>query len=637
MKRVWLALGIAGALLALGLGAFIAFFPKDAAIAALERQIETTTGRSVTIEGEVGLTIFPALGLSAERVALSNPSGFPQGDFIAGRNAAFAVSVLPLLRGAIEVKRLTLDDALIDLRATAEGAANWTFPAAQAESQQQNELKALRLENVRLRNGRVRFTGDSGEPIELTAIDAGVTLDSLDEPARIAAAFDYRGQRIDLTAEIAAPRAALNQGETPITLQARAPVIAASLTGAVDTAAGAVSGQIDARGDSLRALMAWMGAPLPEGDQFGPFSIAGALTAADGAAAIAGGTYRLDAIAATGDVGLRSAAQDRLTATGALRIAALDLNPYLPAPTQANAGAEGGVSVGTAWSAAPLDLAGLRAIDADFALDLGALTFQRMRFSDAQLRLQIAAGALDATLSRVSFYGGGGTARLRVDARNATPAVAIDLDAQNIQALPLLTAAIGFDKIEGRGRLRAALAGQGASQAAIMRSLDGTMAFTFNDGAWRGVNLARVARMVQAALSGSEVGPDSATDFAEFAATFAVTNGAAQTTDLRMLNPFVRLEGQGAIDIGAQTIDMKITPRAVRSAQGQGGALDAAGLGVPFRISGPWTQPRYRPELGDLVRDRARSAIQDRLGGALGQRTGEQARPNPLGDLLQRR
>jgi AsmA protein len=296
---------------------------------------------------------------------------------------------------------------------------------------------------------------------------------------------------------------------------------------------------------------------------------------------------------------------------GALSAGVVDMNPYLPAPAQADAAR--GVEVDAAWPTTPLDLSGLRALDANLALTLEGLKFQRMSFSNVALALRVANGAADARLTRIALYEGASTARLIADGSGQVPRIAFELDAQNIQAETLLRDAVGFDKIVGRGRLRASMVGQGASQATLMRSFDGNASFSFNDGQWKGVNLAQVARTVQQALTGQAAGATSATDFAELSATFAVADGVAATSDLKLLNPFVRLEGQGLIDIGAQSIDMRIAPRAVRSIQGQGGDAATAGLGIPFRVSGPWAHVRFAPDLGNAVQNELRTRAQDIL------------------------
>jgi AsmA protein len=239
------------------------------------------------------------------------------------------------------------------------------------------------------------------------------------------------------------------------------------------------------------------------------------------------------------------------------------------------------------------------------------------------MALRIANGAADARLTRLSLYEGSATARLIADGSGTTPRIAVELNAENIQAEPLLQAAIGFDKIAGRGRLTASLVGSGASQAAIMRSLSGNAAFNFNDGIWKGVNLAQMARVVQSLRTGQTAGQGAGTDFAEMSASFAIADGVAATDNVRLLNPFVRLEGQGLINIGAQTIDMRLAPRAVRSAEGQGGDAGVAGLGIPFRISGPWTNVSFRPAVEEIVQNQLRDILTNQEQGSPLSRLGE--------------
>jgi AsmA protein len=328
--------------------------------------------------------------------------------------------------------------------------------------------------------------------------------------------------------------------------------------------------------------------------------------------------------------------------SGALSIPALDVNPYMPAPPAATPAQASGVNTTAAWDAKPMDLAGLRAIDADLNLGVGDLRFQKMQFTQGQLRLKLTNGVVDAALSRVSLYGGAGTARLVVDASGATPAIRSEMDVRDVQALPLLTAAIGFDKIEGRGRLVAKLAGSGRSQADIMRALDGTLTFAFNDGAWRGVNLAQVARQVQAVLAGETVGSAAKTDFAEFAADFTVANGVGTTQNLRLLNPFVRLDGKGDLDIGGQALDIRLSPRAVRSIEGQGGDALARGIGVPFRATGPWTGVKFRVDreaVGNAVVNEALGgrSVGEALGGLVNRATKQKDETSPLDRLIPRK
>ncbi|UPT62385.1 MAG: AsmA family protein [Hyphomonadaceae bacterium JAD_PAG50586_4] len=607
LKTIGIAIGALLGVLVLAVVLFFVFFPKDLAAAEAERRIEEATGRELTLGDDIQMTFWPALGFSVNDASLSNPEGFSSDEaFLAANRIVFAVKVMPLLRGAIEVKELIFEGAEVRLRAEEDGGANnWTFPT-ENNSEEETTLEDLRLDDVRMSDSMISFQGAEGEPLVLQDVDASLALQSLDLPAQLQAAFDYRNQRVNLDSTIGLPRAVLEQGETPLSAAVRAAPLQANFEGLFNSATGALTGGMDASGNSLRALMAWMGTPMAAGGGFGPFNVEGQMVHEGQQTALTDATLRLDDINANGSLTLITQESGRLRVNGALSSANVDLNNYLAAPAQAG---QDGVEVDTAWSTAPLDLSGLRALDADLQLNLGALRFQRMSFTDVALALRVANGAADARLTRISMYDGGGTARLIADGSGSTPRIAFEIDAQNIQAETLLRDAIGFDKIVGRGRLRASLVGTGASQAALMRNLSGAASFNFNDGQWKGVNLAQIARTVQSALTGAAAGEGSSTDFAELSSTFTVSNGVMATDNLRLLNPFVRLEGRGLVDIGAQTMDMRITPRAVNNAQGQGGDLSVAGLGVPFRISGPWSRVSFRPALEDVVQNQLRDIL----------------------------
>lgn len=607
LKTIGIAIGALLGMMVLALVLFFVFFPKDLAAAEAERRIEEATGRELTLGDDIQMTFWPALGFSVNDASLSNPEGFPSDEaFLAANRIVFAVKVMPLLRGAIEVKQLIFEGAEVRLRAEEDGGANnWTFPT-ENNSEEETTLEDLRLDDVRMSDSMISFQGAEGEPLVLQDVDASLALQSLDLPAQLQAAFDYRNQRVNLDSTIGLPRAVLEQGETPFSAAVRSDPLQANFEGLFNSATGALIGGMDASGSSLRALMAWMGTPMAAGGGFGPFNVEGQMVHEGQQTALTDATLRLDDINANGSLTLITQESGRLRVNGALSSANVDLNNYLAAPAQAG---QDGVEVDTAWSTAPLDLSGLRALDADLQLNLGALRFQRMSFTDVALALRVANGAADARLTRISMYDGGGTARLIADGSGSTPRIAFEIDAQNIQAETLLRDAIGFDKIVGRGRLRASLVGAGASQAALMRNINGSASFNFNDGQWKGVNLAQIARTVQSALTGAAAGEGSSTDFAELSSTFTVSNGVMATDNLRLLNPFVRLEGRGLVDIGAQTMDMRITPRAVNNAQGQGGDLSVAGLGVPFRISGPWSRVSFRPALEDVVQNQLRDIL----------------------------
>ena len=613
LKTIGIGVGAILGVLVLAIVLFFAFFPKQLAAREAERRIEAATHRQLTLGNDINVTFFPALGFSVNAVSLSNPQGFdPTQPFLTADRVVFAVAVMPLMRGDIQVRELTFQGAHVNLRAKTNGESNWTFPT-ENNSHDQTTLEDLRLDDVRLLDSAISFQGADGQPpLELGHVDARLALQSLDQPAHVTAALDYRGQRLNLDGAITKPRAVMEHGETPINLRLQATPLTANFNGVFNARTGALEGQLGANGASLRRTMSWLGTPMDQGAGFGAFNVSAAMAHHDQETALTHLRLRLDNVQATGAMTLTQPPNGRLNVAGALAAPLIDLNTYMPAPAQG--AAAGGVSANTAWSTAPLDLTGLRALDANLDFTLGTLRFQRMTFTNVALNLRVARGAADARLTRIVLYGGSGAARLIADGSGATPRIAAELTTQNIQAEPLLRDAVGFDKISGHGRLVASLVGQGGSQSAVMHSLHGNASFSFNDGQIKGVNLAAIARSIQSALSGQAAGPGAATDFAELSSTFTLANGVAATQDLRMLNPYVRIDGQGLIDIGGQSLDMRLAPRVVNSAQGQGGNASLAGLGIPFRIHGPWSHVSFEAALGDALQNQLRNQAQGILG-----------------------
>src|SRR5262249_3609642 len=115
LKWLGIILGALVGLVVLAAVLLYFFFPKQWAIQEAERRIEAATHRELTIGGNVNLTFFPALGFSAQRASLSNPEGFDANTpFLAADRIVFAVAMMPLLSGHVQVKQLIFDGAEVN-------------------------------------------------------------------------------------------------------------------------------------------------------------------------------------------------------------------------------------------------------------------------------------------------------------------------------------------------------------------------------------------------------------------------------------------------------------------------------------------------------------------------------------------
>ena len=175
-------------------------------------------------------------------------------------------------------------------------------------------------------------------------------------------------------------------------------------------------------------------------------------------------------------------------------------------------------------------------------------------------------------------------------------ALRANISASAIRLLPMLQSLADLNMIEGVGAMNINVAGGGQSMHAIMNSLNGSGAMTLNDGALVGYNLAAMVRNIKGAFGGGGGGAQK-TDFSEISGTFDIRQGLLTNADFKFLGPLIRIFGQGDVNLGAQTMAFRLTPKAVSTLEGQGGAEDVSGLSFPLLVSGPWSNLSIRPDL----------------------------------------
>ena len=142
----------------------------------------------------------------------------------------------------------------------------------------------------------------------------------------------------------------------------------------------------------------------------------------------------------------------------------------------------------------------------------------------------------------------------------------------------------------------------GTSQRAIMSNMAGTAFIVFQDGAIKGLNVAQMIRSLTAStLSGWQASEEKATDLSQLSASFKIDKGQAQTTDLNLVGPLVKMTGAGTIDLGTKQIGFRVEPKLVMTTEGQGRLTDPVGLGIPVMIYGPWGSPRIYPEMQGIL------------------------------------
>ena len=91
----------------------------------ISRAVERETGRRLTFEGDLSLSVFPWLGVNTGGLSLGESPLFGGGRFASVKSAAIHLKLLPLLGGRYELDSLEIDNLALTLIRDKKGQWNW--------------------------------------------------------------------------------------------------------------------------------------------------------------------------------------------------------------------------------------------------------------------------------------------------------------------------------------------------------------------------------------------------------------------------------------------------------------------------------------------------------------------------------
>jgi len=614
------------------------FIPKETYVAQIQSAVRDATGRDLTIGGDISFSVIPDLALEVNDVAFSNAAGADAANMATLDQLALKLKLGELLSGSVAVDTFVLTRPVINLEIDAKGRPNWAFggigdtaaPAATSGGDGAGATSGpadlddlqVKLGDVRLVDATITYTDKvTGTSERIDKVNMELSLPSLDDPFGATGGLVWNNEQIDIDLGTGPLRQLAKGAESKVTAGITAAPVSLGFDGTVQIAsAPKAGGTLDLDVPSIRNLAAWARNPLPAdagGSGLGPLKITGTVGVDGKKYSFTNAQIDIDAIKSKGDL-VADLSGKKPNVVAKMDVETLDMNPYLP--QDQGGGSTGSGGGGTAsgggaaaqpqdWSDEPIDLSGLHQANAQLDLTVAGIRVQDIKIGRGALGVTLKDGLLNADLQELNLYEGLITGKVTVDARKDTPSIANAVKLTGVQALPLLTDAAGFDRLEGQGNADISVTASGKSQKQMVRNLNGNGGFEFRDGAIIGINIGAMIRNVGSAFLDSGATERVKTDFAELSGTYKITNGVLANNDLTMLAPLFRLSGKGTADINNKTANYRLEPKLVGSTTGQGGDAGAKGLAVPIKVTGPWHDLSYTPDLIPDV-DKARELIE---------------------------
>jgi AsmA protein len=519
--------------------------PSSFLTAQIQDRVARETGYKLTINGGARIGLWPTLNVTLNDVILQDPKQRDNDNRITASRIQADVTLASVWAGKPEITELVVVRPVVNVPLQRERLRETAAPAKPAAA----SANAFSIEHVSVTGGTVVFS-NLRDRVEnrIETINADVTVDA-DRKIRISGNAHSGDTPLKFDIKAAPPAPPLERQNIPTEIRLEAP--------------GLLRAPLSAKAE---------------------VRLNGTVVVINGLSGV------LDDGAFNGWASIDLASKP---------LVKLDLDFQRLALAKSS---DSGGSAAQPWSNATIDLNGLNYVDVQARISAAQLTIGDGHFAPAAIDATLASGVLAARVANLGAYGGSANGDVTIDASTANPSFALRADLTGVRALPLLKGLADFDKLDGRLQTRISVRSSGNSQRAIMTNLSGTTFALFQDGAIKGLNVAQMIRSLTAStLSGWQENSEQATDLSQLSASFRIDKGQAQTTDLNLVGPLVKMTGVGTIDLGTKQIGFRVEPKLVMTTEGQGRTTEPVGFGIPVMIEGPWGAPRIYPEMQGML------------------------------------
>ena len=352
------ALKIGGGILALLIVALLVapfFIDLNSYKGMIEAEAKSATGRDLTIDGDISLSLLPLPSVSVEGIKFGNAPDGAAANMAEIERVEVKVALLPLISSNVEIKSIELVNPVIVLEKLPDGSGNWdignTAETTTTETTTTEPAAAggsdfnISIEGASIKNGTLVYhdlVTASEQRIENLNVD--LALKSLQGPFSATGGVNAMGLPLGFSVEVGKLDPAQPM---PINVSLRVDDANATIgfSGEANPAAAEtpdqpiLTGKLTGKGDNVAKLIAVLtGGKAEEGPLAQGFALDGDIVAGQTAASLKNFTASLGDMNARGDVIANMGETTSVEAN--LAMGRLDLDKLLPTPTDKPAAEE---------------------------------------------------------------------------------------------------------------------------------------------------------------------------------------------------------------------------------------------------------------------------------------------------------
>jgi AsmA protein len=616
MKRILAVL--AAVAVVVGLALVPVFMPADPVRKLAVSQLEAVTGLTASVNGETQTRFLPSPGIFLDEIRLSDPATGTEVAHI--KQIIGRYSLMTLLFGRGQLSALTF----------VEPRLIWTLPPETSEAQAQSsedtnqpsgpqvpdglvpgilarlfgvDLPAVEVGDAPLRFGRINIIDgdlllkrpDGTTAYRINDFQFGIDQETSSDAMDMTAGFVWNGRAVDMRSTIADPKAVLAQQRTALSFNAASVTGNFSFDGALFFAAGPqLDGALKIESNAFDDALEWFDIRTREAPGFDRLSV-------EAQASLAGHTLQLselqlsvDGNTAAGIMNL-SLADRRATVDGTLAFDSLNIDDYLEAD-EAGEGLE---------EETPLpQFDPPRNLTMDIRLSANQVQGAGFEAQNIAASLVVKDRRIDIGIGTAEFMGGVMAGSISARPIGDVLRVKTDLTLRDVPMSRLVPLNEPFG-IDGQANATLVLEGAAKTVESLRRAMYGLSTFEVRNGQVTGIDVpAMVTALRTQSLEGFRTGSGVATPFTALVIDVETIRGVARTQKLSMLGDNFELNGDGQIDLVAETIQgtgqIDVYPDGRPQLDGQAttaeeGTASSDPISIGFRVDGPLIAPAILP------------------------------------------
>jgi uncharacterized protein involved in outer membrane biogenesis len=566
--------------------------------------VREATGRELTLAGDFKVHFGLSPSASVKGVGFQNASWGTRPEMARIKSLEIQVSLLPLIRGEVDFKRMIFREPDILIETDPSGKLNLEFKPTEkpgAEEEAGGGLPPLVFEEVRIEKGILTYRdGKKGKTFALKIDQLTASLPGEENPIGLKVKGSFNGRPLELEGTAGPLKGLFSPGKPwPLNLAAKLEGVTVGVEGTLGEPlkGKGINLAVRAEGASLRKAGEFAGVSgIPD---LGAFKVSARITDRAEKIFVSGLKANVGETDVSGSAELSlSGPRPRVAAN--LSSSKLDLRPLFSkkereAPANKASPKTGGIE--KVFPSEPLPLDGLKALDGDVKLQADqilGLPVSVVRFST---QVVLEKGNLSVKPFQCFLAGGGINGIFTLRTQEKEPSFICRLKMDQLEVASLLKDLGVKELLEGKIDGEIDLNGRGKSIAAWMAGLNGRTRLVMGKGRLHqkyldilGTDLARgLLRLINPFQKGEDFIPLNC-----LVNGFEVKGGLAVCTALVLDTPQMSLAGEGDIDLKTEKLNLSIHPYPKKGvgAEGVGKvSLSFGELTRPFKLGGTLAHP----------------------------------------------